>query len=105
MGIGGVVSSESAWSKKADDEDGLQIDLLISRNDNVVNMCEIKYYGGEFTVTKEYYKKLLRRQEMLMEMVSPKMSIRSTLISTYGVTENEYSSIFSNVLELEDLFE
>ena len=105
LGISGVSTSVSAWSKRDDDSDGTQIDLLIIRKDNVINMCEIKYYGGEFTVTKEYYKKLLRRQEMLMEMVSPKMSIRSTLISTYGVTGNEYSNIFSNVLELEDLFE
>ena len=28
-----------------DDTDGTQIDLLISRNDNVINMCEIKYYS------------------------------------------------------------
>lgn len=49
----------SAWSKRSDDTEGAQIDLLISRNDNVVNMCEIKYYGDEFAVNKEYYHVLL----------------------------------------------
>ena len=38
LGISGVISSHSAWSKKDDDVDGTQIDLLIQRNDNVINM-------------------------------------------------------------------
>ena len=105
LGITGVISSASAWSKRDDDKEGIQIDLLILRKDNVINMCEIKYYGGEFTVKKDYYRKLLRRQEMLMEEVSPKVSIRSTLITTYGLEHNEYSGIFTNVVLLDDLFE
>ena len=105
LGITGVISSASAWSKRDDDKEGTQIDLLILRKDNVINMCEIKYYGGEFTVKKDYYRKLLRRQEMLMEEVSPKVSIRSTLITTYGLEHNEYSGIFTNVVLLDDLFE
>lgn len=104
LGIQGVATSSSAWSKRDDDKEGVQIDLLILRKDNVINMCEIKYYGGEFTVKKDYYKKLLHRQEMLMEEVSPKMSIRSTLITTYGLAHNEYSGIFTNIVKLDDLF-
>lgn len=104
LGVSGVISTESAWSKKEDDKKGLQIDLLISRNDNVVNMCEIKFYGGDYTVTKEYYRTILRRQEMLLEKVSPKKSIHSTLITTFGLTHNEYSGAFTNVITLEDLF-
>jgi hypothetical protein len=40
LGIAGVISSDSAWSRKGGDEDGTRIDLLIHRNDNAVNMCE-----------------------------------------------------------------
>lgn len=105
LGIQGVSTSASAWSKRDDDREGTQIDLLIERKDNVVNMCEIKYYGGEFRVKKDYYRKLLHRQEMLMEEVSPKVSVRSTLITTYGLERNEYSGIFTNTVLLDDLFE
>ena len=46
LGISGVSSEQSAWVVKGDDEkEGAQIDLLISRKDNVVNMCEMKFYG------------------------------------------------------------
>ena len=104
LGVAAVVSESSAWSKRADDEDGLQIDLLINRNDNVINMCEIKYYGDDFAVSKDYYRVLLHRQMMLSREVSPKVTIHNTLITTFGLMQNKYSSVFSNVVTLDDLF-
>lgn len=56
-------------------------------------------------VNKEYYKLLLRRQEILAEQVSPKVSIHSTLITTFGLSRNEYSGVFTNVITLDDLFD
>ena len=105
LGISGVVSSNSAWSKRDDDKEGTQIDLLINRNDNVLTMCEIKYYGGDFTVNKDYYKTILQRQERLREEISPKISVHSTLITTFGLVQNEYSGAFSTVITLDDLFD
>ncbi len=104
LGISGVITTHSAWSKRKDDVEGVQIDLLLSRNDNVVNMCEIKYYGEEFTVDKGYHQVLLRRQGILARELSPRISIHSTLITTFGLTYNEYSGVFSNVITLDDLF-
>lgn len=104
LGISGVISSSSAWLKKGVEEDGIQIDLLINRKDNVINMCELKYYGGDFTVDKDYYKILLRRTEILAKEVSPKTVVRSTLITTFGLTKNAYSNVFTNVITLDDLF-
>ena len=104
LGISGVITTHSAWSKKDDDKDGAQIDLLIERSDNVINMCEIKFTSNDFVVDKSYYRVLLSRPEMLLEMVSPKISIRSTLITTYGLKHNEYSGVFTNVITLDDLF-
>ena len=40
--------TDNIQSKRLDDRVGTQIDLLISRADNVINMCEIKFYGGDF---------------------------------------------------------
>ena len=104
LGIPAVISETSAWSKKEDDTEGTQIDLLISRNDNVINMCEIKYYSGPFKVDKEYYAKILQRQSILSEMVSPKVAIYNTIITTFGLTRNEYSGAFVNEIVLDDLF-
>ncbi|MBQ5760026.1 MAG: ATP-binding protein [Schwartzia sp.] len=104
LGIPAVISEESAWSKKEDDTEGTQIDLLITRNDNVINMCEIKYYSGPFKVDKDYYAKILRRQALLAELVSPKMAVHSTLITTFGLIDNEHSGAFVKTIVLDDLF-
>lgn len=105
LGISGVVTQTSAWSKRPDDEEETQIDLLIIRDDNVTNMCELKFYSGEYEVDKPYYKTLLTRESLLQKMVSPKVVIRSTLITTFELKKNEYSSVFSNVILMDDLFE
>jgi len=106
LGISGVISSESAWTRKSenDEEEGMQIDLLIVRNDNVVNMCEMKFYSDDFAVSREYYRTILRRGEMLSRIISPKMSVYSTLITTFGLKKNEYSGAFVNTITFDDLF-
>ncbi len=104
LGIAGVITTTSAWSKRDDDEEGMQIDMLLCRNDNVINMCEIKFYSGEFTVNKNYYNVLLRRQEILAKEVSRKMVVHNTLITTNGLKQNEYSGIFTNTITMDDLF-
>ena len=104
LGISGVISSSSAWSKRPDDIEGIQIDMLIERNDNVVNMCEIKYWSSNFVVDKSYYRTLLQRQSILAQHLSPKQTIHSTLITSFGLTHNEYSGAFTNVITLDDLF-
>lgn len=106
LGIAGVASEQSAWSVPGNDQqEGMQIDLLIVRKDNVVNMCEMKFYGEEFTVTKAYHAKLVHRQNTLLATVNRKTSVLSTLITTYGLTYNEYSGDFVQVLTLDDLFQ
>ena len=103
LGISGVRSSQSAWLLQKEDENA-QIDLMIERDDRVINACEIKFYSDMFTVNNTYYRELLRRQGILVEHISPKTAVYQTLISTYGLKKNEYSGIFSQVVTLDDLF-
>ncbi len=67
-------------------------------------MCEIKYYSDDFKVSKEYYKKIMGRQTLLSESISKKFVVHNTLITTFGLFKNEYSTIFTNVVTLDDLF-
>ena len=104
LGISGVSTKHSAWSKNDDEGDGLQIDLIIERNDNIVNMCEIKFYSDEFEVNKKYDLILRNRQTILAKYIPKKCAIHSTLITTYGIKNNEYKWDFENVITLDDLF-
>ncbi|MBP5420437.1 MAG: ATP-binding protein [Bacteroidales bacterium] len=103
--IAGVISTQSSWTLAGDDEkDGSQIDLLINRKDNVVDMCEMKFYSEDFSVSKDYHKKLVHRANVLVEHLPRKTVIHNVLITTYGLTYNEYSSDFVATITLDDLF-
>ncbi len=99
LGISGVRTSCSAWA-----DSDTQIDLLIMRNDNIVNMCELKFYNTDFTVSKSYYEKLKEREVILSEHIPKKMAIHNTLITTFGLNYNNYGSIFNTTITLKNLF-
>lgn len=104
--IGGISSTQSSWAVTGNKEqEGTQIDLLIIRKDNVVNLCEMKFYSEEFKVNKEYHKTLVHRTNILIEHLSRKTSIHNTLITTYGLEYNEYSSDFIHTITLDELFQ
>lgn len=103
--IAGVTSEQSAWAITGDSEQaGTQIDLLITRKDNVVNLCEMKFYSEDFVVTKDYHKALVHRTNILQQHLSRKMVIHNVLITTYGLTYNEYFGDFVTSITLGDMF-
>lgn len=104
LGISGVKTTQSAWSKRDDDKEGTQIDLLISRADNIVNLCEIKFYNDLFTVDGDYYRVMMHRQSLLEPYLKRGMGIHNTLITTFGLSSNKYSGVFTNVVTLDSLF-
>ncbi len=105
LGISGVSSTHAAWSMKGDEStNGTQIDMVIDRKDNVVNMCEMKFYNEDFSVSKAYHATLVHRQKLLSEHLSRRKAIHPTLITTYGLKYNEYSGDFPKVVTLDDLF-
>ena len=61
-------------------------------------------HGQDFSVSREYYRVLLHRQELLSNEIPKRKAIHSTLITTFGLTYNEYSGVFNNTILLDDLF-
>ena len=83
---------------------GAEIDLLIKRRDRVITVCEIKFVSGEYLITKEYDLKLRNKMETFRTVTNCRDSIQLVMITTYGVRNNEYSSIIQNQVMMEDLF-
>ena len=104
--IGGVKSSLSAWSVTGSSEkEGVQIDLLIIRKDNVVNLCEMKFASDAYTIDKDEERKLRRRVETLKSTLSRKQTVHLTLVTTYGVAYGKHSGIVQKQVVMDDLFE
>ena len=107
LGIAGVLSEESSWSCTADEElgiNGAQIDLIIKRRDRVINICEIKFSNDEYLIDKNYDKSLRNKISAFVKTNNEKYSIQLTMITTYGIKKNMYSSLVNNEVVLEDLF-
>lgn len=109
LGISGVLTEQSEWhTLKANTDDtyvpGAQIDLLIDRRDNAINLCEIKFCNGEFTIDKDYSMKLRNKAERFREISKTRKSLVTTFISTYGVAKNAYSTTIQQSVTLDDMF-
>jgi AAA+ ATPase superfamily predicted ATPase len=102
--IAGIHSISGSWIEK-NKGNGAQIDLLIDRDDHVINLCEIKFYNAPFTLDKNYAEELLHKQNVFAQSTQTRKSIFLSFISTYGIIENEYSKqIVQNSITLKDLF-
>lgn len=108
LGVAGVSTIESAWSyipPKGSKEDGAQIDMIIDRADNCINLCEMKYCNTEFVIDKDYSKKLKAKKDVFREKTGTRKTPFTTMITTYGVKENEhYLSVVDNQLTIDALF-
>lgn len=107
LGISGVLSKESVWYTRGDEELGIpgaQIDLLIERRDRVINLCEMKFSINEYVIDKAYDASLRNKVDSFRRMTRSRASLQLTMITTYGVRTNKYSSRIQNQVTLDDLF-
>ena len=89
--------------KGGEETEGMQIDLLIERADDVVNVCEMKFYRSPFVLTKQYAQVLSARMQT-MEKKFPALTFHLTYIGCTELVRNEYSDMFTASLTLDDLF-
>ncbi len=99
LGISGVQSDVCAWKG-----DGSQIDLLIDRRDQTIDLCEMKFSQGEFEITKQYDAHLRERAESFRSATKTRKALHQTFVTTYGVKKNMYSGNVQSEVELDDLF-
>lgn len=92
LGIEGVYAHTSTFYRSATEEQtGVQIDLLIDRNDQTINLIEIKFYSGTFTISKEYARNLRNKIQAFREVTKTKKQIFLTLITSLGLKPNVHS--------------
>lgn len=103
--IGGVRTSVSAWNVPGSEQKaGAQIDFLILRDDHIVNLCEMKFYGSPFSIDKEEESKMLHRVEMLKKTLSTKQTVHLTLVTTFGLVLGKHSGKVQRVVTIDELF-
>src|SRR5690606_7593870 len=106
LGLGGILTTESHWRHHPrSGGKGAEIDLLIDRADDCINLCEIKFCTNEFEITADYAQELERKKEIFQKVTETKKTIFLTMITPFGVKENEnYLGLINQQLTLDALF-
>ncbi|MFZ4475423.1 MAG: AAA family ATPase [Saprospiraceae bacterium] len=106
LGIAGVHTNQYSFLAKASEEnEGAQIDLLIDRQDNVISLCEVKFFNDELILTKIDADNLRRKKSVFRHVTGTKKQIFVVLITTFGLLKNKHSlGLVDNVLDMNALF-
>lgn len=104
LGISGIETTVYSWRSK-EVKNGAQIDLIIDRKDAVINLCEMKFSSGEFTISKQYAHNLRNKVEAFKTETKTRKSIMLTMITSFGIKPNQHSiGLIQKELKLDSLF-
>ena len=104
LGISGIRTEYYSWRSK-NSIPAAQIDLIIERADDIVNLCEIKYSRGKYTIDGIEEEKLRNRITDFEQETRLRKAVQLTMITTYGLNTNVHSSEVAVSLDMNALFD
>lgn len=105
LGISAVTTSTYSLAQKGTQSiQGCQIDLLIDRADEVINLCEAKFHNATFTIDKKYAGTLQNKKKVLESKLPRDKVPHLTLITSHGIKNNKYSDLVDSAVLLKDLY-
>jgi uncharacterized protein len=103
LGISGIETNTSSW-RSMTSENGAQIDLVIDRRDQTINLCEMKFSINKFSIDKKYDQDLRNKLGVFRSETKTRKAVFMTLITTFGLQENKYSGNVQNDLDMSIFF-
>ena len=104
LGILGVITDTFTF-RSMREKGGAQIDLLIDRHDDVINLCECKYTNKQYLITSDDIANLENKKEVFLDESGTRKAIHTTMITTYGLVHNEHINNIQAEITLDDLFQ
>jgi uncharacterized protein len=104
LGIAAVDINVSSW-RSGNKKDGAQIDLVIDRRDQVINLCEMKFSINPFSIDKKYDGVLRNKIAAFKKETGTRKSVFLTMVTTFGLQKNSYAAaLVQNDVDMNDLF-
>ena len=104
LGIAAIHTQVSSWRSRVQ-KNNAQIDLVIDRKDNCINLCEMKFAEKEYTIDKKYSANIQNKIAAFKVETNTKKAVFFTMVTTYGVSNNNYyQQWISNSITLDKLF-
>ena len=107
LSISGIISNVYSWQYRPTNpnESGAQIDMLIDRDDQVINLCEIKFAQGEYELTESYNNTLQNKLSTFITHSGTRKGVSLMMITSYGLKRNQWANSIPLQLTMDDLFE
>jgi uncharacterized protein len=108
LNIGAVYTEHSIWRfvpKKGEASLGAQIDLVLDRNDQCINLVEIKFHNQPYALNKQSAELLRQKEWVFREQTKTRKTLFTTIVSAFGVKPNEHSiGLVQSQVLMADLF-
>lgn len=106
IGISGILANLYSWHVKGnDDHPGAQIDLIIDRSDNVIDVCEMKYAPEGYRLTDGELQKIRNRISIFKRYIPHNKFAGPVLITSNGVIQNNNSFEIPTQVTADQLFQ
>jgi hypothetical protein len=80
--------------------------LLIDRNDQCINVCELKFSTTPFEITKKYAPELQNKLDVFKLQTQTRKALFLTLVTTYGVyNRKNYPGLIQSEVTMDALFQ
>jgi uncharacterized protein len=106
LGIGGLYAPASTFYRKATETTaGVQIDLVLDRSDQIVNLLEIKYHATQIAFGQADADALRQRQQAFLDHTATRKMLHWVHISPQGLKSNLHTTAtIAHVLNSDVLF-
>lgn len=94
-----IISKNYSWSNQK-----AQIDLVIDRDDNLVLLCELKFYSDSFLIDGEYASRLRNKETQFKNETKTRKGINTVMISTWGTRGTHSIGLVSKSITMDCLF-
>ena len=107
LGINGIHTEAYAWQHKADEQhpQGAQLDLVLERADNVINICEMKYSDTPYAIEAKTLQALQTKIAVFRDVTHTKKALHLTMITANGLVHNAYWNSIQAEISLDSLFD
>ena len=104
LGVSGVAAEISSWIGMEDGKKTAQIDLVIDRKDETINLCEMKYSREEYDISPSYMRRMIDRIGKFRTSTKTKKALHLTMITVNGVRHNAQWNDIQNEVTADQLF-
>ncbi len=107
LGIAGIYTETSGFYHRGTaNEKGLQIDLLLDRRDNVIDLFELKFYNEPLRLDKSDALALREKMGNFKHLTQTRKQLFLSFLTTFGLETNENSiGLVNHSLTMDILFE